>query len=583
MDFQRNNTVSLVYKNLKKGDYEVKPFKTYKTWKFSSDSSESFTGTSTYFETVGLKIYRVFYPENDKYFGAVANISSSIYERVFTTQSVDPKLIWYYLDHNYYDSFDKDVFSPKLFGSTTKLDLYESSSTVIIPQRVFGERVKPGSVSISHYGSDSNFNYTLSDDSNGNLIDSEYDVTKFVNNDQCILNLGFNEQYRSYNFRNKQTKGVIDSSNLRNDVIYINPKKISFASGIPTTTPVSASGTCAELNGGYFKVNTKENFNMSSRTNFAISFWINVPPSQSNNYYTYNSILNKNTTKLVTYKNTQTLASVTEYQTVSEPHYPFDIRVNNTSSAEPYKLTFSRSSGLQTVNLTTTSALPTGSWTHVLCQKSGSNYSIYLDGVLDVSATVDIPLNVSNECEMYIGGDGTNNGLFSGSLDEFRIYKTALTSNQISGLADNSFDLGYAYQTNIVGNVFYSEGIMVISDPRPKYHNALLGKTGNYDYNGRTDGFSAEFKSTTTFYEHELICKIRKNEFNFTTNPTITDGGVPSFDNIKSFATSSFFNPYFTTIGFYNDKYELIAVAKMASPIEKRDDVDLNVIVRFDV
>lgn len=583
MDFQRNNTVSLIYKNLKKGDYEVKPFKTYKTWKFGSDSSETFAGTSTYFETVGIKIYRVFYPENDKYFGGVANISSSIYERVFATQSVDPKLIWYYLDHNYYDSFDKDVFSPKLFGSTTKLGLYESSSAVIIPQRVFGERVKPGSVSIEHYGFDSNFNYTLSDDSNGNLIDGGYDVTKFANNDQCILNLGFNEQYRSYNFRNKQTKGVIDNSNLRNEVIYVSPKKISFGPGIPTTTPVSSSGTSVQLNGGYFKVNSKENFNMSSRTNFAISFWINVPPSQSNNYYTYNTILNKNTTKLVTYKNTQTLASVTEYQTVSEPHYPFDIRVNNTTSVEPHKLTFSRSSGLQTVNLTTTSTLPTGSWTHVLCQKSGSVYSIYLDGILDASTTVDIPLNVSNECEMYIGGNGTSNGIFSGSLDEFRIYKTALTTNQISGLADNSFNFGYAYQTNVVGNVFYSEGIMTVSDPRPKYHNSLLGKTGNYDYNGRTDGFSAQFKSTTTFYEHELICKIRKNEFNFTTNPTITNGGVPSLDNIKSFATSSFFNPYFTTIGFYNDRYELIAVAKMASPIEKRDDVDLNVIVRFDV
>lgn len=583
MDFQRNNTVSLVYKNLKKGDYEVKPFKTYKNWKFGSDSSETFAGLSTYFETVGIKVYRAYYPENDKYFGGVANISSSIYERVFPTQSLDPKLIWYYLDHNYYDNFQKDSFSTKLFGSLTKTNLYESSSVVIVPQKVFGERIKPGSVTINHYGSDSKFNYTLTDDSNGNLIDGGYDVSKIVNNDQCILNVGFNEQYRSYNFRNKQTIGVIDNSNLRNEVLYVSPKKISFADGIPTSSPVSSSGTCAQLNGGYFKVVNRENFNMSSRTNFAISFWINVPPSQSNNYYSYNSILNKNTTKLVSYRNTQTLASVTEYQTVSEPHYPFDIRINNTTSAEPHKLTFSRSSGVQTLNLTTTSALPTGSWTHVLCQKSGSLYTIHLNGVLDASTTVDIPLNVSNECEMYIGGNGTSNGIFSGSLDEFRIYKGALTSNQISGLADNSFQFGYAYQTNVVGNVFYPDGIMTISDPRPKYHNAMLGKTGNYDYNGRTDGFSAQFKSTTTFYEHELVCKIRKNEFNFTQNPTIINGNVPSLDTIKSFATSSFFNPYFTTIGFYNDRYELIAVAKMASPIEKRDDVDLNVIVRFDV
>ena len=586
MDFQRNNTVSLIYKNLKKGDYEVKPFKTYKTWKFASDNSDTFTGESTYFESVGLKVYRAYYPENDKYFGAVANISSSLYQRVFTTQSVDPKLIWYYLDHNYYDNFEPNSYSPKLFGSTVKTNLYESSSVIIVPQRVFGERIKPGSVTINHFGSDDKFNFTLTDDSNGNLIDTEYDTTKIIDHDRCILDVGFNEQYRSYNFRNKQTKGVMDYSNLRNEILYVSPKKISFASGIPTTSPVSSSGTCAQLEGGYFRVKNRENFDISPRTNFAISFWINVPPSQSNYSYTYNHILNKKSTRLVDYRistGNNAGASVSQYQKVFIPNYPFDVTITNSSDGSPRKINFSRSSGLQTMNITSTSQIQTGSWTHVLCQKSGSQYSIYLNGVLDASQTIDIRDNVSNDCEMYIGGDGTGDGILSGSIDEIKIYKGSLTTNQISALADNSFDLGYAYQTNVVGNVFYGDGTIVVSDPRPKYHNALLGKTGNYDYNGKTDGFSGEFKSTTTFYEHEIVCKIRKNEYNFTQNPTIVEGGIPSLDRIKGFATSSFFNPYFTTIGLYNDRYELIAIAKMASPIEKRDDVDLNLIIRFDV
>jgi hypothetical protein len=38
-----------------------------------------------------------------------------------------------------------------------------------------------------------------------------------------------------------------------------------------------------------------------------------------------------------------------------------------------------------------------------------------------------------------------------------------------------------------------------------------------------------------------------------------------------------------TTIGLYNDDRELLAVAKLANPLEKRDDVDMNVIVRFDM
>jgi hypothetical protein len=111
MEFQRGNMVSLVYKNLKKGDYEVKPFQTFKNWRIASDHSETFAGVSTFYESYGIKVYRALYPENDKYFGGVANISSSIYERTFTTQSLDPKLLWYYLYHNYYDNFDRGNYN----------------------------------------------------------------------------------------------------------------------------------------------------------------------------------------------------------------------------------------------------------------------------------------------------------------------------------------------------------------------------------------------------------------------------------------------------------------------------------------
>jgi hypothetical protein len=42
------------------------------------------------------------------------------------------------------------------------------------------------------------------------------------------------------------------------------------------------------------------------------------------------------------------------------------------------------------------------------------------------------------------------------------------------------------------------------------------------------------------------------------------------------------FAPYITTVGLYNDKGQLLAIGKLGTPIRKRDDVDLNIIVRFD-
>jgi hypothetical protein len=150
-------------------------------------------------------------------------------------------------------------------------------------------------------------------------------------------------------------------------------------------------------------------------------------------------------------------------------------------------------------------------------------------------------------------------------------------------LGNNSFETGYAYQTSRIGNVFYKHGMIIISDPRPKYANVFLGRTGSFDFGGTEYGFTGSFRSTTTFYEHEIICKIRKSEFNFTQNWTVRQDRNNSSQFVDDYATSSYFNPYITTIGLYNEKHDLVAIGKLSSPLEKRDDVDMNVIIRFDV
>lgn len=125
--------------------------------------------------------------------------------------------------------------------------------------------------------------------------------------------------------------------------------------------------------------------------------------------------------------------------------------------------------------------------------------------------------------------------------------------------------------------------MVIISDPRPKYANALLGNTWNFDYDGITYGFEGQFRSTKTIHEHEIICKIRKNEFNYTQNPTILNDNLGNSSIIDKYVTNKFFNPYITTVGLYNEDKELVAVAKLGTPLQKRDDVDMNIIIRFDM
>ncbi len=52
---------------------------------------------------------------------------------------------------------------------------------------------------------------------------------------------------------------------------------------------------------------------------------------------------------------------------------------------------------------------------------------------------------------------------------------------------------------------------------------------------------------------------------------------------LKGFVTGSDFKPYFTTIGLYNDAGELLAIGKMGSATQVRNDVDITVKVRFDI
>jgi len=580
MSFQFGNKLSLVWKKLKRGDYTVRPFEVYKLWEITTNTFDR-----NYYENFGINVFKALYPENHLYIGGIANISSSLYHRVFTTQSIDPKMIWYHLDHTFYTDHKKDEDPTILTEFDRELYLAETSSVFIAPQGVFGEGIRRGSFSMTNlHNTSASLNYGIYDDSKGNLKDDSFDETKFVDSTYLLMNVGFNEKYREFNFRNKPIDYVIDNSNYQNDVKIINPKNIEYINGIPTANTSQSSGVCAAFNGSYLDVKKTSIFNFSNKNNFAVSFWVNIPATQSSETYTYNYLFNKNysidgDTKFVkkTGRNVGNL-----YEQKSSAQYPFDIKLNNRTSTKPFSLSFKQSSGLYT-NEVTSSQLATGSWYHVTCQKTGSSYQIWLNGTLNASASFNMVGNTTNDNNFFIGGNGTSTGVFSGSFDEIRIYNKGLTSTEISYLSNNSFANGYAYQTSRIGNIFYKSGMAVVSDPRPKYKNALMGETGNYDYSNTLYGFTGTFRGTTTFYEHEITCKMRKSEFNFTINPSVYKDKNPNAIQVEDYTTSSFFNPYITTVGLYNEDRDLVAVAKLSSPLEKRDDVDLNIIIRFDV
>jgi len=88
------------------------------------------------------------------------------------------------------------------------------------------------------------------------------------------------------------------------------------------------------------------------------------------------------------------------------------------------------------------------------------------------------------------------------------------------------------------------------------------------------------FKNEYIVYEQEVRCKVGENDFNMSLNPTISTDNSGS---LRNFATSSFFAPYVTTVGLYNNRNELLAVAKLAQPIPLSSTTDTVFVVKYDM
>ena len=145
----------------------------------------------------------------------------------------------------------------------------------------------------------------------------------------------------------------------------------------------------------------------------------------------------------------------------------------------------------------------------------------------------------------------------------FDDYKTTLIDDKNGNLI-----LSASQPQRVVGNVIYSHGLIIISNP----------VVGSY-YANYFSG-SLTWQSSQPIYTYNFHCPIKESEFNFSLNPSvIKDDSGSLAENI----TGSYFNPYFTTVGLYNDASELIAVAKMAQPIPVSDNNETTVVVKLDM
>lgn len=150
---------------------------------------------------------------------------------------------------------------------------------------------------------------------------------------------------------------------------------------------------------------------------------------------------------------------------------------------------------------------------------------------------------------------------------------TSLVDDGNGGLTSGSTDINGNRIPSTVkyGDIIYEHGIITLTSASNTLLNDVI-----------TSGLSIKFNSTITLYESQYKCTLRENEFNFSQNPTLVSGSTNS-GIMYGFATGSYFTPYVTTIGLYNNNYELIAIAKLAQPLPTSAVTDTTILVNLDL
>ena len=155
---------------------------------------------------------------------------------------------------------------------------------------------------------------------------------------------------------------------------------------------------------------------------------------------------------------------------------------------------------------------------------------------------------------------------------------------------------------NYVGNIFYQDGVVVLSDTSSYKTGCFYTASGI----ANKTNYTASWERKKIIRTWTWTCVVDPSEFNFTMNPTILNSGSfevtkiddsrkyrpeisgtfkenhyhsmsivklpPSKNHIPEKFRKRSFSPYITKIGLMNDKRELLCIAALPIPIKKTKD-----------
>lgn len=213
---------------------------------------------------------------------------------------------------------------------------------------------------------------------------------------------------------------------------------------------------------------------------------------------------------------------------------------------------------------------------------SAGRYENYLQTTLNVeryfpTGSNDVIGVISIPSKLY--GDYIQPGSFIFTAESGSIYD------------DGNGTLLFSLDNEYAGNIIYQHGLIIITKDNLSggavYGTGTYG-TGTYGEDAlpflenliTSNNVTCSFSSSVTLFETQYKCTVDTSEFNFSLNPSLISGSTEGI--VYDFVTGSYFSPYITTVGLYNENQDLIAVGKLAKPLPSNNTTDLTILINID-
>ena len=177
-------------------------------------------------------------------------------------------------------------------------------------------------------------------------------------------------------------------------------------------------------------------------------------------------------------------------------------------------------------------------------------------------------------------------------------YSIVLVDDGEGNLVINSTDVN-------VGNVIYPHGMIIYTNFASYFNEGygiLFYGVGEYGSGGGilpsasdviNNNMTLSFSSSYTIYEAQYKCTLRESEFNATLNPSAQKSGSVvevsgsyfyqrADGTLSNNVTGSYFSPYVTTVGLYDEAQNLLAVGKLAQPLPTSATTDTTILINID-